>query len=457
MSGVTTMLSSDSGAKTLSGTSGDLTTLLDSILILNIGQTETGASVFAAQTTAWTQMGAGAALFVANNATTDRAYFGGQAKFGKIIMQFATAGVGGTCTYEYWNGSAWTALVSATDGTTALTADGTLSWTIASQTGWATTAVNGTTMYWVRIKWATTYSTNPILKLGSIYGWGAPFNGTNGRVYRSQVTNGVQHYYNVNDNAPSSATDARIFGAEAVTQYNTTPNGGTGITNPFPTVAQFTNGMFIRKSAAANGTTRTWVAFIDDRTCHLAIISGDSAGFYMVHSFGEFYDFVSGGLYRSFVGCRKTEASASFGTIDAMTSRQGPNQLTTTQPTPYLARPFTGATGAIVAPQCFSLPIGTLSNAGPGIIATFNGPDGSVIMGPPHIAEATGNLRGRMRGIFDHAHVVGAFNDADTFYGQGTISTKTFRVLKSVQYVDNSGNLGNSSMIFETSDTWEQN
>lgn len=87
--------------------------------------------------------------------------------FSQIIFDYAggTAGVGGVVVWEYWDGSAWTALTGVTDNTTGFTAaaaDGlTVSWTVPSD--WAQLVLNGVQAYYVRARITTVYTTDPVL------------------------------------------------------------------------------------------------------------------------------------------------------------------------------------------------------------------------------------------------------------------------------------------------------
>lgn len=464
---VTLFQSADAGTNRLGyagikGVTSDLIKLLASTLILDTGLTETGASVFADQTTAWTQMGAGSAMFVANNATTDRAYFGSRQKFNKIIMQFATLGIGGTCTFEYWNGSAWVSLVSPTDGTTTLTAAGTLSWTIASQTGWAQTAINSITLFWVRVKWATAYSTNPVLKLGSVGGWGSPYQGTAGQVFRSQVTSGNQLWVNINDNGPgvSGGQEARVWGEPSdPLAYNVAITA-----TAFPTSAQKSTGLFVRKSADTI-TARTWMVLADDKTFYVFILTADTASAYHGWSFGEFYSLVAGDPWRTFIAARITEASGAFGVgLDplSMFNTQGAafTALTASNTGMYFPKVYTGTGSSTFGGGVYGLPGAFLTDAGlVRNLNTFNGPDGGIFLGPRFVYENTAQIRGRLRGVWDSGHLDSAFVDGDTWTGVGAISTKTFRALKIVPAIDYGANANATTwvQIVETSDTWETN
>lgn len=103
----------------------------------------------------------------ATEATGDAFYVGLRQQFGGIRVDYAggTAGVGGAIAAEYWDGDSWEAL-SITDPTTGFTAtaadDYVITWTIPGD--WAKTTVNsGESLFFIRIRPSTTYSTNPVL------------------------------------------------------------------------------------------------------------------------------------------------------------------------------------------------------------------------------------------------------------------------------------------------------
>lgn len=106
--------------------------------------------------------------FPATEAIGDYAAFGLVSKFAQISFDYAngTAGVGGSVTWQYWNGTAWASLggvIDNTAGFTAAAADGlTATWTIP--TDWAKRSINSSaSLYYVRARVAGTYSTNPVL------------------------------------------------------------------------------------------------------------------------------------------------------------------------------------------------------------------------------------------------------------------------------------------------------
>ena len=117
-------------------------------------------------------------VFPATEDTSDYVAMGYRQKFKKVIFDYAngTAGVGGTVTWEYWNGSSWAALSGVTDGTTGFTAtagDGKVL-TFTVPTDWAATSLNGSqNLYYIRALVASTYSTNPVLDQGYVGGTGS--------------------------------------------------------------------------------------------------------------------------------------------------------------------------------------------------------------------------------------------------------------------------------------------
>lgn len=92
------------------------------------------------------------------NPSDDIFYVGLDHPFETIFFDIVTAGAGVTLVPEYWNGSTWTSL-TATDNTTNLTVDGTVTFT--APTNWQTTAVNSQTEYWVRFRSSTQVTTAP--------------------------------------------------------------------------------------------------------------------------------------------------------------------------------------------------------------------------------------------------------------------------------------------------------
>jgi len=463
---VTLFKSTDTGAPTLSGTAGDLVKVLDECLCIGRMFSLATPSTFTDNSVEARLNGGATFTFFPGPTISDIAYFGGAQKFAQVIINMATLGIGGTYAFEYWNGSAWTALISPTDGTSGLTANGMLSWAIASQTGWATTAINGITLFWVRIRCVTTPSTNPLVNTSIIYGWTNAYSGTNGRTYRSALTSGVQHWFTINDNGPGLGTgkECRIWGNESDPGSYLT--GPTASPQTYPTTVQAANGWFIRKSTTADATTRVWKILMDEKTAYIFVRTADVPNQYFTAGFGEFFSLLPGDLYRSFVSARITENSGSTNGsgLCALTGRSqgvGTGIDATGQSIAY-ARQYTGLGSAFLACLICGLPVWN-SNAGgggggQGPIGTFNGPDGGMFTAPVWAGEPTTFIRGRLRGLWDWGHLATSMVDNDVFQGTGAISTKAFTATFACEFNNGvGGRIVAGMFIMETSDTWESN
>ncbi|MDD3906476.1 MAG: baseplate J/gp47 family protein [Candidatus Omnitrophica bacterium] len=99
----------------------------------------------------------------ATEAENDALYLGCVIKFSYMYMKFYTAGVGSAGAWEYWNGSAWAEIAGVTDGTSGLTANGIVEFTVPAD--WVIKQVNGVSArYWIRFRVTTaTYTTTPVL------------------------------------------------------------------------------------------------------------------------------------------------------------------------------------------------------------------------------------------------------------------------------------------------------
>ena len=456
--------SSRNGSPTLTGAAGDLINLLSSCLICNKSFTAiSGASFVDNTAAARTTADAGFALFQGPTINVDEAYIGMSSPFKACRLQFSTPGVQATAVtlaWEYWNGTTWTALSGVTDGTSGLTADGNVTWTMPALTGtgaWATTSVNGQTMYWMRVRFtAGSWTTNPLVSLWSVTGWNQPFLPNAGQaVY--QMGGGNQMYMNVNDSGSIVQNEAQITGFETMTAFAT----GTG---QFPTIAQLNIGIGAvvwRKSATTTAVNRQWQLIADDRTVYLFVSTGDSAGCYMGYGFGDFYSYVSNDLFRTFIVGRNASNSASLSSISNLAilgHAAGAASIPTTGV--YWARHWSGTGGSYNygadADKLVLASLATPENLaciGQGQIPFPNAPDGGIYMTLVQHHDSLANKRGRYRGLWSMGHPIANFTDLDTFGGTGTLAGRTFVVVKT-----NYATGANQGLyVLETSDTWETN
>lgn len=374
--------SQDSGAPTLSGTAGDLVTMLTAILVN--GYTASVTSITRSGSTA-TVTTATAHRFTTGNQTT--------------IAGAAQTEYNGTFTVTVTGATTFTITVS---GTPATPATGTITWK----------------------------------KLAA--GWTKPLTGTNKAAFKAGAGN--QFYLRVQDDAPASATTARVRGYETMSDVDT----GTGL---FPTVAQLANGMFVRKSAAANVTTRAWVAFADDRTLYLGISTGDTAGVYYGYAFGDFYSLVNSDGFRTMILADITENTGSGANGFATLSYQLINFSGH-----YMARAYTGLGTAVGFGK--HVAFGEMEQGGSTGSGTMVFPtaDGGIYLSPFRMDDASTSPakspRGYLRGMWVSAHSGSGFADGDTFTGTGDLAGKTFYIMKSMY---NGTAVGH--VIFETSNT----
>jgi len=426
--------STQSGARTLSGTSGDLISVLSSCLIINHLFTTTNDSSFNDHTTEARLEGGTAFTLFPTPATGDRAYFGMTEKFNRLKLDLATLGVGGTYVWEYRKSDSTWATLSISDGAAGLTQDGTITFTPPSD--WVTFAVNSVTQYWIRVRPTVTPSTNPTVNFATVTGWTEAFTGTNKRVYKQG--GGNSFFLRVQDDAPGAggAREARVVGGETATDVDT-------LGNMFPTAAQHANGIFVRKSASADATTRTWAVIADDRTFYMFVLTTDTANAYLGWMFGDVESFVPGDSFRTMIIARTTENSSSAG-AENLDRKSGFGTAITAGH--FMARQTDG-TGTS---KTYGKDGGVTNVADAtflrGIVTYPNPADGGLYIAPLYLHEGTvTTLRGRLRGFHHFMHAITGVADGDIFQ----IGSRTFVILKQSQ---NAG-----LYVLETSDTWNTN
>lgn len=82
--------------------------------------------------------------------SNDALYIGSEGRFDVLQFTLDAGRVGGAAVWEYWNGSAWTALSFISDSTSLLSTGGTLAFNKPSN--WRDVTVNGARRYWVRMR-----------------------------------------------------------------------------------------------------------------------------------------------------------------------------------------------------------------------------------------------------------------------------------------------------------------
>ena len=277
-------------------------------------------------------------------------------------------------------------------------------------------------------------------------GWSVPYSSTNAYAFK-QGTGGTDMYCQVNDNGPGAGTykEARMVGYDVMTAYDTG-------SNKFPTAAQLANGLFIRKSASLDATTRPWVVLADERTFYLFMQPGDTAGNWLGIMFGEFYSLKTGGdAYRTMIIGRVTENVTTQGPtadyMDAQILTLGTGAL----PGHYIVRDDQASVGAVAAAKAGDLTVtgGAGNQPFNGVMTYPNRPDSASHIAQVRVFHNSSFLRGFLRGLWHWCHPITAVADGDTFSGTGALAGKEFLLLKQ----------GGAAGVFclETSNTWESN
>lgn len=265
-------------------------------------------------------------------------------------------------------------------------------------------------------------------------GWSKEYSATNYAAYRQGGASGL--YLWVND---SNAQLARVVGYKVMTDILS----GTG---PFPTDAQFSGGLYCRKSVSANSTTRPWIAYATNRVFHLFIQGGSTTfGTYgggdSSLSFGVLDSVIAGDVNAGFImGATDTSPSSTSATLLRIPQ---PAYSTAVLAGHYLAGSYSQSGGAIAfAKRGNSLYV--QSNSGGAAVAYPEPATGGL-----HISEITALetgmiTRGRIPGLWNLGHAYTYFTHLDTFSGAGALTGKTFQIVL----------MGTYGMVIETSGGW---
>lgn len=254
-----------------------------------------------------------------------------------------------------------------------------------------------------------------------------------------------QFYLRVDD---TGTTSARVRAYEALTDV-AAPTG----TNPTPSDAQFSGGLYWGKAIAAGATARPWMFISDGKLFHLVVGMTTTApawgGVQSLYTFGDFSSFKSGDAYNTMiVGDTNVSPSASVSYISAAAAPS--TNVTSPSQGHYILRPHTQLSTSITASRIADIAGagGTASYFGAGAIAYPAPITGGIEIARAFIGESVGR-RGRIPGLWCPQHAATILNDADTFSGaSGTdLAGKSFVFLRL-------GGQAQGAVALETSDTW---
>jgi hypothetical protein len=252
----------------------------------------------------------------------------------------------------------------------------------------------------------------------------------------------------INDNGPNATStfkEAWATGWETMATIAAPVGTGTG---QFPTPAQLlaTGHTSIRKSTDVSGTARPWICFADSRTVYLFIQTGDTAAVYYHLWFGDCYSIKNAAdAYNCFIvgGAVENSSTAANHPWDLQ------NNLTTAAVGHFVARSYGGGGASLLVSKH-----GDLAKAGSGVLLGLipvpNGPDSAFYLSPLWLVEsASGNVRGRFRGLYHLPHAIASFTDGQVFSGAVDYAGKDFRVVLKGP--------SNGMVVVETSNTLETN
>lgn len=264
-------------------------------------------------------------------------------------------------------------------------------------------------------------------------GWTVAFSAGNVVVFRQAVAAdaALRAYYRLNDNGPGAhgGREARILAYEAMSDID------TGV-RPCPLVSQAANGLFVRKSATADATTRPYRILADGRTCKMWMTTGDSAGRWGYWAFGDYYSFkLPHDSYRQFLHARITEASAGItSTVD--TGNVLSQDVAQVLNGFYLIRSVTAEVGAVegslighgglsrtLASNTWGVRYGKMAYKNAGDQYVYTPP---LIVGEPGAGNA---VRGLMRGEFYFGHPQNALGDGSLITGVQDLAGKQLMVI----------------------------
>jgi len=267
-------------------------------------------------------------------------------------------------------------------------------------------------------------------------GWAKTTGTTNQASYRAATGN--RYYFAVDDNTAARENRLRLF--ETITTGG--PAAGNG-TNPTPSDAQLSGGLYLHKSSTADSTLRSWVLVSNGVIFYLLtrFSSVDTTGTGCI--FGDFTSYKSSDAYNTII---IGDIAANAQTTSVRISNC--NTTSAVLSGHYVPRAY-AQTGT-------SLQVGKMGNPAFTAAATELGAGGytyplpmnsGIMITPIWIHELTSGLRGHLPGLWNVCHAR-PLSSGDTFSGAAStpLAGKTFEVF----------NVGSAAQIcFETSDTWD--
>lgn len=149
-------------------------------------------------------------------------------------------------------------------------------------------------------------------------GWTKQYSGTNKAMYKRSAVGATAMMLRVEDTnaAPAAADYARMVMVESATDVDT-------YTNPTPTAAFLSGGLFLPKGAN-NTTAKPWIVVGDERAFYIFTDSSNNpfstTGCLRAAGFGDIVSYKAGDAYGCFIGGSTANATNQLFTTDVLTS-----------------------------------------------------------------------------------------------------------------------------------------
>lgn len=257
----------------------------------------------------------------------------------------------------------------------------------------------------------------------SAAGWTKAYSGTNKAAYRLGA--GTQHYMRVIDDGTTSAAYARVVG------YETMSDVDTG-TNPMPSAAQQSGGLYLHKSSTADSTARPWMIVACDRAIYIfiehssTVLGSTPAAAHAGYFFGDVKSYKTGDAYQ----CGTMLSISSSASSPSIIGAVGFNTTWGALGGHYVSRAYTQTGNAIAVAKMVARTAHGASVLGQN--SQYQYPDpvtGALDLSPALLTEpgtgSTGVTRGQYPGLFEPLHNLPG-NVYDTLSGSGALAGVTF-------------------------------
>jgi hypothetical protein len=284
-------------------------------------------------------------------------------------------------------------------------------------------------------------------------GWTKPFSGSNLAAYK-QASGTMGFYTRIDD---TGSVTCRILNYETMSDVNTG-------TQPIPTTAQLSGGLWGVKSNAADSSARPWLLITNGKLIHLFMNTNASTTQPQVsfNSWGDFVSYKAGDNYAFYAmgGITATLSSGNF-----LSTYVNENVSDGSMIGHYIARDVSGVGGSIGFGKItnasmmgtptstvanFPMCIGGSTNLTPTALYPMAYPspvDGGLYMEKLWLTTNANAIRGELPGIWCPMHAYPLPSHGDTLIGTGPVAGKTF---EGYTWICSQG----GQMLIETSNTW---